>query len=267
MTVEIKASNEPRLVHPDSDELSRRLQAHGITLPRVAVSMLGYKAIVGYDADNAEPTGETYLLPQHDEGVVSVVHDPKKGIQIAEMTYGLKGQYAFNLVDFTLAHRDDLKSPSDAARYICERYKLEAEASKSVTAMVAVEPNPVPCVEPKPVPRELDLNYAISQTLQDNGLPLSVVAANLGFSVRRPNEGNELYVFDAPGPQAAFVAAIIPNRDGLEIAHYPYPVDGRGQVCAVRFAMQHGGENFRTPLDATASLKKMLPAANTLKAA
>ena len=233
----------------NSADLSRRLQDQGICFSRIAVSMLGYKALSGYDPASNETTGETYLVSSTGDGAISVAPD-KTGLQIAHLPFGIPGKYAstfaFNAVDFLMAHDERLKTPADAAKAISRAFPVEINKTEEPAA--AVEP----C--------ELDVNYVESKKLQDAGLPLSVIAANMGFNVRQPNEGNEYYVYQSACPTAAFVAAIHVNAQGLQIAHYVDPVDGRHQVCAVRFAMQHGGSSYKSPLHANDQLRVMLKA-------
>lgn len=249
----------PTAVAPDSYTLSRRLHDRGVSAINVARNLLGYSVLGSFDAATFEQTGEAYATSCVDNSMLFITRD-QNDVPVFHLPYGVDGKFCFNMVDFVQIHnRDVLKTPLEAARHICRNSRIDEDTADAVTAPV--------------VPRELDLNYAVSRRLQDAGLPLCVIAANLGFSVRKPNAGDEYYIYRTPAdekaqnPQAAFVAAIATNCDGLEIAHYIDPVDGRNQVCAVRFAMQHGGAGYESTLAATDSLWKMLRPSPALLAA
>ncbi len=237
---------QPVSTEPDSTLLSKRLQDRGVSLVRMAVKMLGYKSLGGYDSEEGIKSNESYLEAPHGDGAISVTRD-KNGIDIAYAPFGFfsrQASYAFNMVDFLLAHDEKLKSPREAAEAICMAAFSSPQAD--VTA---------PIVTVISVPRELDLNYAHSLKLQERGVSLTDVAEQMfGFNVVRSN-ASEAYIYNGPmQDQQSFIAAVSTNTDGLQIAHYNDPIDGRTQVCAVRFAMQHG--NIAAPLEAIAQINK-----------
>lgn len=240
---------QPATAEPDSYDLSKRLQDKGIFLTRIAVDVLGYTATTGYDSQTGRSTGESYLRSPYDEGHICVTAG-SDGIEKAHAPFGLKGIYAFNAVDFMLAHNERLKNPRQAAEAIC--MAVFNQLDDTITAPKLVR-----------IVAEQDQIQDMSLALQRQGVSLASIASDMfKFSVVR--SGDETYIFTSGEPEdnssvydgvntSRFVASVAANKDGLATAHYMEPVSGHTQACAVRFAMLHG--NMRTPHEADKAIR------------
>ncbi len=86
--------------------------------------------------------------------------------------------------------------------------------------------------------QEQDLNFAVSQTLQREGYGLVAIATKLFDYVATNDDPSEIYLLHKTTGDGV---AVTLNNDGVQIAHYPFGLNGRTQVNAVRFVMEHTG--------------------------